>query len=478
MSTRKASVQISRPTRQVAKDEPIAATAYLQRVKGLGWLASERVQPAPRNWKTHDARQREALRGLLEEVGVAGAVLAWVPDAGARARLRAIRAGDTAKFTAWLEKYSGPVRLFDGHMRREEIRQKLPVLVTDLDEDEARRALATFDPVATLAGRNQELLAELLDGWRPKRQAALEFVDELLGHGGGRPGGDDAEAGGKRGPAEDTKAKIGADVDAAEAPFPDAPSPTVDEVLAGGRRWCVVQADALEVLRALPTASIDALITDPPYSSGGQFRGDRAQSTTNKYVNTDTKKKRAEFTGDNRDQRSFVAWCTLWLLEVARVLKPGAPVCLFTDWRQLPATTDALQAGGFVWRGIVPWDKTEGCRPAKGRFAAQCEHIVWGSNGPMPHERDVGCLWGCFRVPVLKSDKFHQTGKPTELMRKVNAICAPGGIILDLFFGSGSTGAAALLDGYRVIGVEKTDAYAPVARGRLHYVAGKIAEAA
>lgn len=258
-------------------------------------------------------------------------------------------------------------------------------------------------------------------------------------------------------------------------------------------RWRLEQGDALTLLRAMPDASVDAIVTDPPYSSGGMTRGDRTSDTGSKYVMTKSKTLRADFAGDNRDQRSFGYWVALWLSECLRVAKPGAPICMFTDWRQLPTVTDAIQAGGWIWRGLVPWDKTEKCRPSMGRFAAQCEYVtvaspeadpdpdaherrlvergvldrdvlVWGSAGAMPEARGVGCLWGCFRVPIDFAEKHHQTGKPVELMRKANAICEPGGVILDPFAGSGSTGVAALRDGYRFIGFEKTEAYAAVAR--------------
>ena len=56
---------------------------------------------------------------------------------------------------------------------------------------------------------------------------------------------------------------------------------------------------------------------------------------------------------------SFVSamWATLWLSECWRLAKPGAPALVFSDWRQLPAMTDAVQAAGFEWRGIVVWHK-------------------------------------------------------------------------------------------------------------------------
>lgn len=180
---------------------------------------------------------------------------------------------------------------------------------------------------------------------------------------------------------------------------------------------------------------------------------------------------RPDFAGDNRDQRSFLLWCTLWLSECLRVAKPGAPIVLFTDWRQLPTVTDALQAGGWVWRGIVVWDKTEGARPTLGRFTNQCEFMVWGSAGAMPLDRLANAerqvLPGAFRSSVRQADKHHITGKPTDLMRQVVKICEPGGVILDPFAGSGTTLVAAKLEGYNYLGIELTEHYADVSRSRL-----------
>ncbi|WP_322106964.1 hypothetical protein [Paraburkholderia sp. J41] len=68
--------------------------------------------------------------------------------------------------------------------------------------------------------------------------------------------------------------------------------------------------DALSVLPQL--SGIDALITDPPYSSGGQFRSDRAQDTRTKYVQSNSTSQRLpDFSGDNWDQRAFAYWTTL-----------------------------------------------------------------------------------------------------------------------------------------------------------------------
>ena len=224
--------------------------------------------------------------------------------------------------------------------------------------------------------------------------------------------------------------------------------------------------EALEVLRRLPDESVDAVITDPPYSSGGQSLADRTRSTNKKYVLSNVATRRPDFSGDNRDQRSFAYWSTLWLSECLRVARPSAPLVCFSDWRQLPTTTDAIQAGGWIWRGVAVWDKPAP-RPSMGRFASSCEFMVWGSKGAMPQREAIGCLPGTYRVNVRQADKHHVTGKPTELMRHVSRICPVGGVVLDPFAGSGSTGVGALIEGRRFIGIELSDEYAAIARTRL-----------
>lgn len=114
------------------------------------------------------------------------------------------------------------------------------------------------------------------------------------------------------------------------------------------------------------------MINDPPLASGGTHASARKASPTAKYGCH----AHEDFAGDERDQRSHLAWMRLWLAEFSRVLKEGAPVLLFTDWRPLPLTTDALQCAGLTWRGIAVWDKTEGVRPQLGRFRNQGEYLV------------------------------------------------------------------------------------------------------
>ena len=73
----------------------------------------------------------------------------------------------------------------------------------------------------------------------------------------------------------------------------------------------IYHGEALDLIPDLPP--LDAIITDPPYSSGGLHRSDRMQTTVTKYVSSTTEAIRHEFTGDNRDQRSYLAWVSLWM---------------------------------------------------------------------------------------------------------------------------------------------------------------------
>lgn len=233
----------------------------------------------------------------------------------------------------------------------------------------------------------------------------------------------------------------------------------------------IYRGDALELLPQI-MEPVDALITDPPYSSGGMFRGDRSNlSTASKYVQSGPALKalhNIDFSGDNRDQRSWAFWMTLWLNMAQRLVKPGGYVLCFSDWRQLPTLTDVLQAGGFIWRGVVPWDKTTASRaPHTGYFRHQCEYVVWGSNGPLAASAHGGPWPGLVRERVDPRKKLHMTGKPVELMDALVQCVPPGGTILDPFMGSASTGVAALDRGYRFIGMEKTEHYYEVAKKRL-----------
>lgn len=228
----------------------------------------------------------------------------------------------------------------------------------------------------------------------------------------------------------------------------------------------IYHGDAFEVLHEL--SGIDAVITDPPYSSGGAFRGDRTNGTVEKYVQSGQIAYRPEFAGDNRDQRAYETWCSLWLTAAYRASNPGAVAAIFTDWRQLPTTTDALQAGGWVWRGIAVWDKTGAARPRLGAFTSQSEYVVWGTAGALDVDCNPVALPGVFTQGVVRGDdKEHIAQKPQEVMRWICQYSRPGGTVLDPFMGSGTTLRAAMDLGRKAIGIEVDEKYYEIAAERL-----------
>lgn len=123
------------------------------RVKELRRVPAGDLQAHPRNWRTHPAQQRQALRGVLEEVGYADALVAReLPD--------------------------GTLELIDGHLRAETTPEMVvPVLVVELSDAEAEQVLLTHDPLSALAGTDNENLAELLG----RAEFESEAVSAMLG---------------------------------------------------------------------------------------------------------------------------------------------------------------------------------------------------------------------------------------------------------------------------------------------------------
>lgn len=122
-------------------------------------VSPKELRPNPKNWRTHPKHQRDALKGLLAEVGIAGAVLAYDPGDG------------------------GGLMLIDGHLRAEELAgmEEVPVLVLDVNEREADKLLATIDPIGALAGQDDEKLVELLHGVDSDSAAVQKMLSDLVG---------------------------------------------------------------------------------------------------------------------------------------------------------------------------------------------------------------------------------------------------------------------------------------------------------
>lgn len=109
------------------------------RIREFRRVPAGSLRPHPRNWRTHPAAQQEAMRGVLAEIGYADALLVRELDDGA-------------------------LQLIDGHLRAELTPDALvPVLVLDLDEQEALKLLVTFDPISAQAETDRQMLAGLLE---------------------------------------------------------------------------------------------------------------------------------------------------------------------------------------------------------------------------------------------------------------------------------------------------------------------------
>ncbi len=220
----------------------------------------------------------------------------------------------------------------------------------------------------------------------------------------------------------------------------------------------------------------DAIITDPPYSSGGLHRAERTQGAGDKY-------RRAidilepNFDGDQRDQRAWIMWCTLWLEECYRVSRRGAYVAICTDWRQLPALSDAIQGAGWTWGGIVPWDKgLGGARPQLGWLRQRCEFVLFARKGNFSDAADARRVdvtldaMYCGRAPSVAGGRWHMTEKPVGLMAHLCGLVRPGGRVLDPFLGSGTTLVACRQLGLVGYGIEQEAQYCERIRERLAQV--------
>jgi site-specific DNA-methyltransferase (adenine-specific) len=156
------------------------------------------------------------------------------------------------------------------------------------------------------------------------------------------------------------------------------------------------------------------------------------------------------FPGENRDQRSYRSWLTELLTEAYRATVEHAVAAVFSDWRQEPTTSDALQMAGWAWSGTIPWIKPAS-RPRKGGFKQASEFITWGVKGTLDHSRDL-YLPGYFIASQPRKDRVHITQKPIRIMQKPVRICPHDGTVLDPFTGSGTTGVAALREGRHFVG--------------------------
>lgn len=221
--------------------------------------------------------------------------------------------------------------------------------------------------------------------------------------------------------------------------------------LLGGERWAVVHSDALAVARALPDGCLGAVVTDPPYCSGGYTEAAKRQAR-GQGLRSETVARDGWFINDNMGTAGLVWLLRSLAVEAHRLLVEGGSLVYFADWRMIPALVPAIESSGLRWAGLPIWDK--GSAGLGSGWRHQHEVILPFTKGSgRYHRADVGDVLRCNRV--ARDEREHQTEKPVELLAKiVTLVSGPGALVGDFFAGSGSTGEACLVNGRRFLGVE------------------------
>ena len=241
----------------------------------------------------------------------------------------------------------------------------------------------------------------------------------------------------------------------------------------------ILMDDCIAAMRSLPAASIDCVFADPPYNlqlGGELFRpdGSHVDAVTDDWDKFDT------FAAYDRFTRA-------WLAEARRILKPDGTLWVIGSYHNIFRVGCAVQDLGFWILNDIVWRKANPMPNFKGtRFTNAHETLIWASMGEgarytfnyrsmktLNDELQMRSDWEfpiCGGPERLKKDghKVHPTQKPEALLYRVLlASTQPGDVVLDPFFGTGTTGAVARRLGRRFIGIERDAAYVEAATARI-----------
>jgi len=246
----------------------------------------------------------------------------------------------------------------------------------------------------------------------------------------------------------------------------------------------IVVGDCIAALNALPEKSADLIFADPPYNL--QLGGDLIRPDNSKVDAVDDAWDRfASF--EEYDQ-----FTRAWLTACRRVLKDDGALWAIGSYHNIFRVGAALQDLGFWLLNDVVWRKTNPMPNFKGtRFTNAHETLIWAakSRGQRRYTFNYDALkvanddlqmrsdWtlplctGEERIKDETGSKAHPTQKPEALLHRVIlSSTRPGDLVVDPFFGTGTTGAAAKRLGRRFIGIERDEAYARIAEERLRSV--------
>lgn len=235
----------------------------------------------------------------------------------------------------------------------------------------------------------------------------------------------------------------------------------------------LINGDCLEVMASLDDATFDAVIVDPPYSSGATREAGR--TNYNKTMTRSTGDRDKWFGSDSLSTDGFAYLMRACALEWFRVLRPGGHLLCFIDWRMLPAAQAAIESADLRKAGLLVWNK---CHFGMGQtFRNQHELVMHFTRGigVAPLRRDVANVLN--HKPVRGG--LHPTEKPVALLVDLlSVVCPVNGVVLDCFAGSSSTGEAALTTGRRFVGIERDDRYFAAGAQRLQEVVQRVTDAA
>ncbi|MDP1632361.1 MAG: site-specific DNA-methyltransferase [Caulobacter sp.] len=246
----------------------------------------------------------------------------------------------------------------------------------------------------------------------------------------------------------------------------------------------IIQGDCIEQLRLLPDKSVDLVFADPPYNL--QLGGDLLRPDNSKVDAVD----------DHWDQfASFKAYddfTKAWMAECQRVLKDDGALWVIGSYHNIFRVGTVLQDLGFWILNDVIWRKSNPMPNFKGtRFANAHETLIWAAKSrgakrytfnydamkmandeiQMRSDWTLPLCTGEERIKGADGHKAHPTQKPEALLHRVILTSTrPGDVVLDPFFGMGTTGAAAKRLGRRFIGIERESDYIAHAKERIRKV--------
>jgi DNA modification methylase len=208
------------------------------------------------------------------------------------------------------------------------------------------------------------------------------------------------------------------------------------------------QGDCLEILPTLD--KVDAVVTDPPYSSGGfQESGKSAGSIGTRSGET--------IEMDDLSTRGYLGL----IRRVCKSVPSAAEFYIFTDWKMWSWTLEAAELGGVATRNMLVWDKGNPGMGSPWRNAH--ELVYYGKRSNRPHRPGKS-------GNVIREGRSGNVNHPTEksalVMERIikNAI---DGTVLDPFMGSGTTGVACMNLGRKFIGIELEPKYFEIACSRI-----------